>query len=133
MGPSQRAESSREAETDNGITADANDSTVLLLVITLTFGCDETPQQFGSITHTRTHAFNSGCSGPELVESSPHKAAILPGFLSSWVEIRLLRGEGFTDFHSVQIRKPGWDYGLGSEVPALDRISWWPKNHQKQV
>lgn len=37
MGPSQRAESSREAETDNGITADANDSAVLLLVITLTF------------------------------------------------------------------------------------------------
>lgn len=35
-----------------------------------------------SHTHTHTPAFDSGCSGPELVESSPHKAAILPGYRS---------------------------------------------------
>ena len=52
MGPSQRAESSREAETDNGITGDADDATLLLLFIAPTLGCDETPQLFGSITHS---------------------------------------------------------------------------------
>lgn len=59
-----------------------------------------------------------------LVPSHTHTGAEnLLGFCSSRVEIYLLQGKISTDFHSVQIRKPGWDYGLGSDIPALIRIS----------
>lgn len=53
MGPSQRAEAGRGAETDNWNHRRRARLNVLLLFIALTFGCDETPQRFGSITHAR--------------------------------------------------------------------------------